>query len=102
MLNLLLMNNFNGKNSKQFDDHTRSLKCFSFCTAYHARALNLLVNRQDTPKIERYYNSTLSSMHVINRMKNAIHATIRAEVRRSVITTTVWDESQVTPQGCHR
>ena len=26
----------------------------------------------------------------------------RAEVRRSFITTTVWDESQVTPQGRHR
>ena len=26
----------------------------------------------------------------------------RAEVRRSFITTTVWDESQVTPQGLHR
>ena len=25
----------------------------------------------------------------------------RAEVHRSFITTTVWDESQVTPQGCH-
>ena len=28
--------------------------------------------------------------------------TIRAEVRRSFITTTVRDESQVTPQGRHR
>ena len=36
------------------------------------------------------------------RKVNILHRWSRAEVRRSFITTTVRDESQVTPQGRHR
>ena len=47
-------------------------------------------------------------MQVKSKLLCSIHLQVReieignrAEVRSSFITTTVWDESQVTPQGRH-
>ena len=42
------------------------------------------------------------TLHLADGHKYSGPELLRAEVRRSFITTTVWDESQVTPQGRHR
>ena len=51
------------------------------------------------------FTSPISGGNDFNRVTNSTVQGIcihRAEVRRSFITTTVRDESQVTPQGRHR
>ena len=63
--------------------------------------IDCLSKKREFAQIRIEHFETISGM-ILKQSQRKFAANLKAEVRRSFITTAVRDESQVTPQGRHR